>query len=430
MPAFLFFLQVVFFSLLSRWLLHHTRDLISSNYFSAGLGYKLLAGWLIGWLYTSYYKGGDTWAYYQDAAILTDLFWDNPLHYLEALLNTPLQLQLKLVDQPRALLFAKFSSILGIFSMNNYWLISLSYSAISFFSAWWFMASLKRYFELRTYQVFIPFLLYPSVAIWSSGLLKESLTLALIYLLVGYMLHFYFRPTLQSKSDKLKALISFLLSFVLWKLKYYYAAILIPSLAFLLLLKLLNTRKRFRLSHFKSRMIASIVFIALLLIAMESHPNLNPNQLFKALVLNHNLTVAASIEGSYIEFSELQPEAISLVKYLPKAVLNGLFAPLPVLQGTNVLHLLAGLENLFLLIFTGWALVNWAKNRFHLKQPDILVICLFYIFTLAWLITIASPNFGSLIRYRVAYMPFFLFLILLALENKLNPIFSQFRKKT
>jgi len=426
----LFLLQVIFWVIIGFGLLTYTRQYIPSRFFLPLLGYKVIFGWLLGWLYLDYYEGGDTFVYYQNALVLSNLFAEDPIAYINVIIGNERLANLTLGEQPRALFFAKAASLLSICSLGNYWIIALSLSMISFFASWWFVARLKALFGLHLYQVLIPFLVYPSFVFWSSGLLKESLALALICTLGGLALGFYTKGFSSPRKALFILLMMAISAFMLWKLKYYYAAVLLPMLLLMMIWKLVSSlviikRQAALLPGL------GIVFAVLILIVMQLHPNLNPDYLLEAIMLNHELTVAASLKGGYVSFPGLEADWLSFIAYYPRAVYNGLFAPFPFLQGFSFLHLLAGIENLVVLVLSSLAIISlfFQRNQ-NLRHYGVVVLCVLYIVILAGLITMASPNYGSLIRYRVAYAPFWLMLVLLALDKNLILNFWRSRKKT
>jgi len=156
--------------------------------------------------------------------------------------------------------------------------------------------------------------------------------------------------------------------------------------------------------------------------ASTIHPNLNPDKVLSAIVVNHDLTLAASDNSGVIHFEELKPEPGSIFRNFPLALFSGLFRPL-VGESGNLLRILTGLENLFLLIFFGWALFNLKKTRIQ-GSLNLIFTGVIYVTLTASLLALSSPNFGSLTRYKVGFMPFF---ILLILSN--NPLVDRYSRK-
>ena len=426
----LFFAQSFLLLFITAQLFRQTRSILPARLFIPGLCLKILAGWLVGFLYKYFYAGGDTFLYYQNALELSDLFICDPLAYIKALAGLEEVSGLTLSNQPRAWLFARMASLSAIGALDNYWLMSISFSWASFLACWWFAARLKAYFGLQSFQVCIPFLFFPSVIFWSSGLLKESITTVFILYLIGFTLDIYKKGVSGQAREMIKIIVGVMSAIMLWQLKYYYAAVLLPVILIVIIMRWMRTQNIFSSSGMRFVVLASGLGIFTWII-MQAHPNLQPQRILHAIVRNHKLTVAASQINGYVSFSDLQPPWLSFIKHYPQAVFHGLFAPLPGVQGYSILHLVAGLENLCILLLSLFAVYNLLKNRSSKNHhAGLWVLCFLYIILLAGLITLASPNFGSLLRYRVAYEPFWLLLVLLTFPRDLSLSFPRSRKKT
>ena len=429
MQAFLFIVLLLFFYWLSRRLLFGTQPFLAQKFFLPLLSLQILAGWAMGYLYVAYYPGGDTWVYFHDISVLSNLFWKDANIYSKVVFQQTELAELYFANQPRALFFVKTGSLLGVFCLDNYWLLSMTFSIVSFLASWWFAARLKQHLKCKDYQVIFPFLVFPSVIFWSSGVLKETLAISMIFLLSGIFLNLYFNPKKNSQRIYFQTIIGIGISFLLWKLKYYYAAILLPILSAALLLKWLDSLLDAKHLQAKKNWFLPIITIAMVAVPMQLHPNLELQYVLSALFKNHQLSVSASLPDTYVLFPTYDDSVASFLIHFPKAVLNGLFAPMPLVQGANSLHLIAGIENLIVLMLVSCAIVVQIMRNKRPAHLVLIVLCVLYIVVLAGLITLASPNFGSLLRYRVAYLPFLLFLTLLSLDDNLRTILSQFRKK-
>ena len=73
-------------------------------------------------------------------------------------------------------------------------------------------------------------------------------------------------------------------------------------------------------------------------------------------------------------------------------------------------------ENAALLVATLMAL---PAMRYIARSPHRLLLVSLIVYTgmLCVFITLSTPNFGTLCRYRVGYMPFFVFLVLIPRFN-------------
>ncbi len=143
------------------------------------------------------------------------------------------------------------------------------------------------------------------------------------------------------------------------------------------------------------------------LIASFFHPLLNINRIIDALYTNYSIIL---IFGTY-KFEGLTPDLLSFLKHSPQALLYGLFGPF-FWQTNKLITVLSGIENFVLLIlFFLFLFGNFSKRKLSKIDIEALSI-IFYIVIVALFMAFASPNWGSLVRYKIGYLPFFLLLIL------------------
>jgi hypothetical protein len=117
--------------------------------------------------------------------------------------------------------------------------------------------------------------------------------------------------------------------------------------------------------------------------------------------------------GSGYSLGELDGTYWSMIKLAPSAVNVSLFRPY-LWEVNNPLMLLSALEALALLLLVVYIL--W-KNRFKLviqslKSP-IILFCLIFSLLFAFGVGISTYNFGTLSRYRIVMIPFFLIALFL-----------------
>ncbi|EMR01451.1 hypothetical protein ADICEAN_03407 [Cesiribacter andamanensis AMV16] len=199
-------------------------------------------------------------------------------------------------------------------------------------------------------------------------------------------------------------------AWLLWRIKYYFALPLFGVLAVLVLMGWLERRR------YPYQKVLLLGGMALLLIGVglsQLHPNFYPSRFFEVLHWNYEAMVALSEPGRHLQFGGLEPTPLSVLQHSPKALAGGLLMPLPLLPPLlEPAYLLAGLENLLLLgLIVASLLKLYQRRRGVQLPPQALVLC-GYVCLLAIAMAIASPNFGSLLRYRTAYLPFAVFLML------------------
>jgi hypothetical protein len=88
-----------------------------------------------------------------------------------------------------------------------------------------------------------------------------------------------------------------------------------------------------------------------------------------------------------------------------------LFRPFPWEAG-NIFQIMVSIENMIMLVFFFMALVQ--LKRMNTSPWRLLIFSLIVYVVLACVfITLSTPNFGTLSRYRAGYIPFFALLILI-----------------
>ena len=91
------------------------------------------------------------------------------------------------------------------------------------------------------------------------------------------------------------------------------------------------------------------------------HYNLNYSNLLDVIVANHDSYYDHSRPDNLIRFNQLKPEMSSFIENFPIAVFSGIFRPL-IFEGGNLLKIMAGIENLLLLILSVISLKQLRNN--------------------------------------------------------------------
>jgi len=92
-----------------------------------------------------------------------------------------------------------------------------------------------------------------------------------------------------------------------------------------------------------------------------------------------------------------------------------LFRPYLLIDGTSIVILLAGLENLFLLGFVLY-IVFYTKLKGALKiiaANPIILFCIIFSILFGFMIGLTTSNFGALVRFKIPLVPYFVSALLL-----------------
>jgi hypothetical protein len=386
------------------------------KFFYPALILKLTAGLLLGWYYLNVDYEGDTFIYFKDAKTIVDLASRNPHQYLELMwMADPPQGTIDLMAlQPRAFFFSKVTSVLLLFSGGSYVMLSLIFSFISFCGAWYVMKILTSVFEIREASVFA-FLFFPSVVFWSSGVIKESAAMAALFFLAGVFLKIHSRQRIRV-NEWILILLSL---WILWNLKYYFIAVFLPITCTLLVMKLLVARYVRIQNQFVYSVVSTFVFVVPIVIVSLVHPNFYPERFLQVIVENYDAFIAHSEPDNVIHFDNIDPTPVGILPHIPKAVFSGIFRPL-IWEVTTAAQLAAALENVLIFILMIGAAISFWRNRksYPIQGKELVVWTVVYILILDAFLTLSSPNFGTLSRYRVGFLPFLILLISIPLPWK------------
>lgn len=372
----------------------------------SGLWLKILSGCAVGLLYMDHYGAGDTLHYFRDAATLADVARNDVSSYLYILQSsTAVSLDLVLVE-PRAFFLTKIASLFALISMNNYWVISAYLSALSFLGSWRFVIMLRKYIP----QLYVPglfsFVFFPSVVFWTSGLIKESISFGSLIFLASIFLQGWFEKRLPA----LLFVAGLFAAWILWSLKYYYLAIF-GAVAATSLLQGFVFSPLFRIRKRRQEVFLWIcTTLALMALAMTIHPNFAPDRFMTVIVENHDAFLRYSENHDVIHFSSLSPTIFSMLQNAPLALTSSLFRPF-IWEATNALQILAALENLVVLLLFISSLFNLKRVATYSSLTLVLGVAT-YVIVLGIFLALSTPNFGTLIRYRIGFYPFFLLIVL------------------
>lgn len=401
-------LFIDFFALASlAWWVYRRQPATLQKFYWPALSLKLAAGFGVGLLYFYHYGFGDTIKFWQDSVIVSKSLWSNPVETLDILWNEdsiqdgPLPGLSYRID--RSFFFVKILGIVAFFFGNNYWMMASALSFISFLAAWFLVRRIIECFPEATIPSVIAFLFFPTVVFWSAGVIKESVGLAALYVAAASCLRWVY----QRKARFVDIPTMALAVWIGWSLKYYwimiFVAAAIPFVIVSLCAQKVNIIHRYRLP------IWFALTLLMILISMNAHPNFDPARLFLVIDENNEALMRLSSAENSVQYN-LSPDFNSLMFNSPKALVTGLFRPF-LWESYNTLSFFAALANAFVLVAAIIALPS-IRKLFTSGDNLLAISILFHVTLLAIFLALSTPNFGTLDRLKIGYIPFFLCLAL------------------
>jgi hypothetical protein len=345
-----------------------------------------------GYYFVAILQSGDTLAYFQAALDFNTQHAIGVVHYLQQLLSADIPAH---ASNWHSVFFVKFISPFVYLSDNNYWLAGLYLTLVNFLTSWLAMRYLISLFE-RQWLIFISIFLLPSVTIWSGGVFKEAIANGLFLLVVSVSL---FRIRQLSYPAAFEWVLLLLGGYILLHIRFYLFGIWVSFGLISLWFEIYSHQKKILWSGLALIIIGSFIGAQLL------HPWLRPSRLPLTLFEIYEQVLQTPSPSSFT-FKSFQPDYWHLIITGPLALLTGLFRP-------SVLDLQALIWAPFLIeklsILTLSVLSLWMVRTKDLSQTFWTAIAFISLLTSA--LTLVTPNFGSLIRYQSAYLPFLLMII-------------------
>jgi hypothetical protein len=389
-------LNIALLSGFAWWVWFMDNSAIKKIYWPA-LVIKLLAGIAVGVIYSTYYPNSDTFYFFNSAAQVSQQAHADFTSYFNFLFGHS---EGYFQGEARTLFFIKITSVIALLTANNYWIASLYFSLISFFSAWWLTTRIAQFFKGYEPAAVIAFLVFPSCAFWSSGIVKESLAMAGLFCIAAVFLRIW----VENKISVIGIVMVTLSIWVVWNLKYYYIGLFVP-----ILLTAWLTKRIISFWNIKSFGIEILVWAGMLMTgliaASLTHPNFFLSRVLEVIVSNNASFLAASSPGDVIQYYNLDASWFSMLMNAPWALFSGLFRPM-IWEVDSIVQAVASVENLALLALTIWAIPS-LKNLKNSPHRILIISILAYSILLCVFLALSTPNFGTLIRYRVGFLPFF-----------------------
>ncbi|WP_242916678.1 hypothetical protein [Pontibacter liquoris] len=383
-------------------------------YYYPALLLKCFCGILLGVLYFQYYGSGDTITYHKASLILTELAKKDPGAYARLLFfnefsNDAFRASVPFSRLPgftNSFFFIKLLSLLNLLTNSSYYLNGFYLSLFSFWGAARLTAVLAQTAPTYKKGAILAFLFFPSVVFWSAGLLKDALLFGSMCWVIAFFLQLaHFR-----KLPLTTLLLALPMAYLFCRIKFFLALLVLPLLVLYLLIKA-GGRASALLSNPKRQ---ALLLLILLLIGtgagMLVFKVYSNGFFYTNLVEGYEHLLALSQQRPHIQYPELAPTISSFLQNAPEAVFGAIYRPFLGESG-NWLYVLIGLENLVVLLLTLLAISAAIRRKKAVLTPEqVLFLALVALFAIIF--GLSTPNFGTLSRYRIAFLPFLLYLLL------------------
>lgn len=406
---------------------NYDRD--TAKIFKRAFIFKIFCALVFALITTFYYRGGDSEMFFYALKDMKLAIGGNDLSFWELFKtesvekDSPLAFYFKM-DPSRHPVYGymlsssnfmvpKLGLIPSYFFFNSYLSLCIVFSAFALWGTVRLFKLFLYYFPAMRGEVALATLFLPSACYWSSGFLKD----AICFGSVGFLLYGLFNVFIKRK-NLLGSLSWIIISiYFLYTIKVYIFLALIPGIGFWLLGHVSSGVKNIALKRVLIVLslvvagTAGVIFVNYLTsdvaLSRFSLDNILESSTYSREIYERG---GSSNKGSYFEITTTNPVIL---------VLNGLvatfFRPFP-WEISSAIVMFSAIEALIFLsliiyLFFKKGLILPFKKIF---DRPILILCFSFAIIFAVSVGISAANFGSLSRYKIPCLPFYLMFILAA----------------
>jgi hypothetical protein len=399
-------------------------------YFIPGLVFKIVGAFTIGMIYAYYYPGGDTFNYHYHAKVINSALNESFEKWFNLLLAIPQKGVGDYYEYTSQMYWYKGSgvytvsviaAVLGAPFGSLYLPTAFVFAAISFTGLWALFRTFSSLYPQLTRQVAIACLFLPGVALWGSSIFKDTISMfALGWLTYGMLQLLAFR-----KYNLWTIIVTIGALLLAASVKIYIIMAIMPPVVFWAMAQ--------RMRKIKSAQLRAVVslFIFAVLIGLFGILFSGSNGLTKGFDLDSLAKTSATTRGwiGYVntvdqgagyDLGAFEPTLTGMLSKFPQAVNVTLFRPY-LWEARKIIIFLNALESFALLYLTLKVIFRIGFKRIFatIGQNPTIQFTFFYSIVFAFAVGISSYNFGTLSRYKIPCIPFYLLsLILIYYQHK------------
>lgn len=417
-PIVLVFVLVIAFVIRKQ-----TADEVTRKYFFPGLVLKIFGAIGVGLVYQFYYGGGDTFSYFTHGSAH---IWDAFTHDFNVgfkLLTANGEYdpetyrfasKIWMYRDAQSYFIVRIAAVLGLLTFSTYSSVAILFAFISFLGLWAMFKAFYRIYPEIHLQLAIGIFFIPTVFFWGSGILKDTVTLGA----AGFLVYSFVNIVFERRRLLLSCIMLLLSVWVIYEVKLYILLCLLPSLIFWFFIykigQVPSVVARVLIAPFLLSIGLGLGYFVALKAGEDSNRYSIDNIAKTAQVTAYDIRFWTGKDaGSGYYLGELDGSFGSMLKLAPQAVNVSLFRPY-IWEVNNPLMLLSALEAIGLLLLTLWVFL---RNPFKLavaslSKPSVL-FCLSFSLVFAFGVGVSTYNFGTLSRYRIVLVPFYVIALFL-----------------
>ena len=393
-------------------------NVYTKKYFIPALTVKLIGAIALGILYHTLYAG-DTNNYFRHATIVYHAFGDSftagwQLVTTNGDVTPAIAKYTEQMDWfgrgSNEYFVIRVASVFALLSFDTYTVIAVLFAATTFTGVWVMYMTFAKIRPEAYKELAIAVFFLPSVFFWGSGLLKDSLCLGAL----GWLFYAFYRGTIERRNVLRCSLIIVVSIMVIAAMKVYILLAFVPPAS----LWVFNENSS-RIRNKTVRLLAKPLFLGIgalvaisafaQLAAADARFNVEKIGEQSKLTSDYLQQVSQSEQGSGYSIGAQDGTLTGMAKLAPQAAVVALFRPF-LWESRNPTMLLSAVESTYFLVLTlriFWQ-VGVARALVTIGRVPVLTLCFVFSLIFAISVGVSSGNFGTLVRYKIPLMPFYL----------------------
>lgn len=407
------------------------KDPILIKYHKQGFWIKVIAC-IAFTIFNAYISPGDSTGLYHDEGVNIhnlilhdfkniDLLFSEGKNFDENLLRNPGNAGY--FKSPNNFLVTKMVAFCCFFTFSKYMVINLIFALVAFSGSWKLFLFFYEQHPKMHKKIAIAILYLPTFVFWSAGILKDTICIAAL----GWITYGLYEIFYRKKGFIKNSIIVLGFSYLLIILKVYILISYVPFFILFIILKNVQNVNNIALKY--------LLAPALILGSMWGFTKaLNKygdelgqfavkdlSKSIKRYNVAYENQAITNAEGANSNFSlgvEFDGSMTGLVKLAPIAISATFFRPF-LWESKKPSTVLSSLEALLLMLFTIFIIIKAGLiNFFKLIFSDPLIMyCFLFSCVFALFVGASTLNFGSLVRYKIPCMPFYLISLYMIYEK-------------
>ncbi|MBX2895593.1 MAG: hypothetical protein KF763_09120 [Cyclobacteriaceae bacterium] len=407
----------------------YVTDSLTTRYYFPALTFKIIGAIALGLIYQFYYDGGDTYSYHTHGSRhIWEAFMDSPVRGIKLLWGNESQVdiykyssRIYFFNDDQSYFLIRVAALFDLLTFSSYSATAVFFALLSFTGMWmFFLTFYSRYPHLHRGLAAAAFFL-PSVFFWGSGILKDTLTIASL----GVATYCFYRLLLVRKFS-LRLLLALIISLiVIFSVKKFILQAFFPAVLVWVVAHNFSAIKSFALKIIlvpvAAISVAAGAYYMVVKVGEDDERYAVGKLARTAKVTAYDIRYwSGRHAGSGYALGELDGTFGSMIRLAPQAINVSLFRPY-LWEVRNPLMFISALESFAFLVFTVYVLFCvGARIRMALGNPDV-IFGLVFALSFAFAVGVSTFNFGTLVRYKIPLLPFYLMALVIMLNYRNKP---------